>query len=330
MGDRCREDVSFTKCLFIIGLIMVHRVQAEVGMNSWKEDSVSVMKKNKITLKTITILTLLLIFSQIAEARVGLIGAMEEEIDLLKGSMEIERTETIGNRIFFLGYYEGQDVVLAMSQVGKVNAAMTAQILIREFKVDQIIFTGIAGAVDKDLRPGDIVISTHLLQHDFGKVTDETFTYWPMEMPQADGSERSVPRFDAEPELVELAMKAGRQTDFQKIFLATSRSKENKWKPNVVEGVIVTGDQFISSLKKREWLREQFGASAVEMEGAAVAQVCVTYDVPFVVIRSISDWADDIAGGTYKLMKNTAANNSAMLVMNMLKGMGQKQPERQD
>lgn len=251
-----------------------------------------------------------------AWARIGVMGAMDEEIDFIRDSMKIDSTETVANRTFYLGTLSGQDIVLVMSQVGKVNAALTAQILIDRYKVDAVIFTGVAGAVDTKLQPGDIVIATTLAQHDYGLITDTDFVTRPIKIPQPGNIEKSMESFATDERLGDLAAKVAQTTDFVEIKIPLPGYKARK--PTVVRGVIVTGDQFIAGRKKREWLEKKFQASATEMEGAAVCQVCYTYGVPVVIIRAISDRADNLATSTYALMKDAAAKNSASLVKNML------------
>ena len=267
----------------------------------------------------VVVIAVLLFVFQAAEARIGIMGAMDEEIGSLKKDMTVVKTETTGNRTFYVGKCKGKDIVLVRSEIGKVNAAVTADILIREFKVDRIIFTGVAGAVDAKLQPGDILIATQLVQHDYGKLKGDAFTPWMLNMPEADGTTKKVFQFDTDPELVKLAFETAKRTKFKQINITLPGYKKRA--PGVFKGIVATGDQFVASARKREWLAGQFNASAVEMEGAAVAQVCATYGVPFLVVRAMSDRADEVAEDTFNMVKDTAAENSALLVENMLKGM---------
>lgn len=265
---------------------------------------------------------LIFMVSGAARAATGVIGAMDEEISFIKKSMSVKGTSTVAGRVFYSGKLQGQDIVLVKSEIGKVNAAMTAQILIRDFKVTRVIFTGVAGGLDPALRPGDIVISTKLVEHDFGMLSGNVFTPWQLDVPRKGAAAVKYAEFTADPALVDAAWAAAQGAALDEINLKPGGADRRK--PVVVKGGIATGDQFIASTKKREWLNRQFGASAVEMEGAAVAQVCVTYNVPFVVIRSLSDLADDVSHNTFMLMKDAAAHNSAILVSGMLMELGKK------
>jgi len=248
-------------------------------------------------------------------ASIGIIGAIEEEISSIKKETDVKSILNIGGRTFYVGKCGGQDIVLVKSEIGKVNAAITAQILIRDFRTESIIFTGVAGGIDPKLQPGDIVISTKMIQHDYGILSKETMKPWKLTVPGETGT-RQYDGIDADPSLIEIAWTAAQNTRLQEVHYKLGNPKKRK--PIVVKGIIATGDQFIESTKKREWLFEQFGASAVEMEGAAVAQVCATFGVPFVIIRSLSDLADDISSNIFMIMKNDAANNSAILVQSIL------------
>lgn len=225
---------------------------------------------------------------------IGIIGAMDEEVALFKQALQ-DATETVRAQIsFYQGTLAGRHVVLCKSGVGKVNAAMTAQILISEFGVTSVIFTGVAGALDPSLDIGDIVISSQLQYHD----VDATPLGFPIGVipfyPQ------SV--FYADKKLVELALESSRN-----VFSGT-----------VQVGCIVSGDQFIGSREKAKLLHEQFQALCAEMEGAAVAHVCQQNEVPFVVIRSMSDRADGSAPANFTEFVEHASNRSYEIVRAML------------
>ncbi len=277
------------------------------------------MRMKTLTSRTVIFLILILLFAipRMLLAATGIMGALGEEIADIRKDMALENTVTVAGRSFFVGKCEGRDIVLVKSEIGKVNAAMTAQILIDKFNVDRIIFTGVAGGVDEKLKPGDIVIATKLAQHDYGIIQGNNLTVNSLLIPRDGGKADSVTFFDTDSTLAQSALDAAKQTQFKELSLA----RYGKHYPVVTSGIIVTGDQFIASAKKREWLKKTLNASAVEMEGGAVAQVCETYRVPYIVIRAVSDLADDIATDTFIKMKDTAALNSAMLVENMLKNM---------
>ncbi|HHV71694.1 MAG TPA: 5'-methylthioadenosine/adenosylhomocysteine nucleosidase [Clostridia bacterium] len=222
-------------------------------------------------------------------------GAMDEEIALLKQEIEVERIEKKAGMEFFLGSWEGKEVVLVQSGIGKVNAAICAQILIDNFKTDKIIFTGVAGALDPSLNIGDIVVSQDAGQHDFD-VTE--LGYEIGEIPRLN-----CRFFQADGELVKLASEVA--SELENIQVKTGR--------------ILSGDQFIASKDKASQLREKLGGHCTEMEGAAVAQVCSLNGVPFIVIRAISDRADGGAPDDFSSFLAQAAENSLLLIKGILR-----------
>ncbi|MBB6097178.1 adenosylhomocysteine nucleosidase [Deinobacterium chartae] len=224
----------------------------------------------------------------------GIIGAMDQEIELLLQSLEAREDVHLSGMTFYRGVLEGRPVVLTRCGIGKVNAAMTTLALIW-LGADRIIFTGVAGGVRPGLRVGDIVVSTDLVQHDLdasalgyalGQVPDEAEFSW-----------------EADAALRDLALEVASQvTDVQ-----------------AVAGRIVSGDQFIASPEKVRWLQQTFDAAAAEMEGAAVAQVAYKNRVPFVVIRSLSDTADGGAHMDYPTFMPIAAARAKTVVREMLR-----------
>ena len=225
---------------------------------------------------------------------IGIIGAMPEE---LAGLLEaLQDSKKLEQRAFDI--YSGQlldhDVLIAQSGVGKVNAAALAQALIM-LGASQIIFTGVAGAVSKDLNVGDIVISTDCLQHDVD-ITSE-----PMSLPIGQIMWEDL-SWQADSQLVDIA------------YTAASAIPECK----AIKGRVVSGDQFIADVDKVQWLEETFGAVCAEMEGAAVAQICHKNDVPFVIIRSISDNARQDAGMDFMEFTVLASERAKTVVLSML------------
>ncbi|WP_127588426.1 5'-methylthioadenosine/adenosylhomocysteine nucleosidase [Paenibacillus koleovorans] len=229
--------------------------------------------------------------------KIGLIGAMAEEIQLIEERLEgLRATEKAGIR-FMEGRLNGKDVVLCKSGVGKVNAAVCTQLLIDTFDVDAIVFTGVAGALAPELSIGDIVISTDCQQHD----VDVTALGFPRgTIPFA---EQSV--FPAHPALVDLAYEASR-VGFEGL---------------AVKGRVLSGDQFIASRETVRQLHEELQGACTEMEGAAVAQVCAMNGVPYVVIRSMSDKADGSAHVNFAEFTVLASRHSYTIVDEMLKRM---------
>ncbi|WP_379153279.1 5'-methylthioadenosine/adenosylhomocysteine nucleosidase [Paenibacillus sp. sgz5001063] len=227
---------------------------------------------------------------------IGLIGAMDEEIKLLLDSME-DRESTIKAGIaYYSGTISGQKVVLCKSGVGKVNAAVTTQILIDSFGVGCVLFTGVAGALHPDLGIGDIVISSQCIQHDMDASA--------LGYPRGVIPYQEVSFFPADPVLVQLAEGAC-----------------HAMKQKSITGIVLSGDQFIASTAAVSELREQLGGACAEMEGAAVAQVCFMNEIPFVIIRSMSDKADGSAHANYREFTVTAAERSHAILEYILKAM---------
>jgi len=226
--------------------------------------------------------------------KIGIIGAMAEEIERYKQGMEdISSIEKAGIT-FYEGKMDGKAIVLSKSGVGKVNAAVCTQILIDTFQVDQIIFTGVAGALHPDLEIGDIVISTAAQQHDMDA------SALGLEKGTIPFAQASV--FLADPTLIQLAEKASEAVTDRK----------------VVQGLILSGDQFIAGGDQAKALYEQFNGYCTEMEGAAVAQVCYMNNLPYVIVRSMSDKADGSAHINFTEFIEIASQRSYQIVTRML------------
>jgi adenosylhomocysteine nucleosidase len=260
------------------------------------------------------VLGLLLLFSQAIFAQqkpTAIIGAMDAEIEQFKSHIKDKKEVVLAGITFYSGQIEARPVVLVKSGIGKVNAAMTTALLIEHFKPAQIIFTGIAGGVGENLSPGDIVVAEKTAQHDFGQLTSEGISVWNT----FNREEQSNPLFfDCDTSLVRLAEEA-----FEHASMRLVRTYDAKRKPKLSRGVIVTGDVFVASEEHKKRLIERFNAAAVEMEGAAVGQICHQQNIPYLVIRSISDTADEDAEKFYKKFMKVAAFNSANLVIELLK-----------
>lgn len=225
--------------------------------------------------------------------RIGIIGAMDEEIKLLNQNVYVTRLVEIAGITFYEGTLHGVEVVFCKSGVGKVNAAVTTQLLFN-FKVESVWFTGVAGALHPRLDVGDIVISSTAVQHD---IDATALGYAKGVIPYQETSE-----FVADEKLVGLAVQAAEQ-------LYPNRS---------IVGKVLSGDQFIADINKVNELFNTHAGVCAEMEGAAVAQVCTMNNKPFVVIRSISDKADGSADVTYNEFVNEAANNSYSIIEHMI------------
>ena len=195
---------------------------------------------------------------------------------------------------FYQGKLGGKDAVVVRSGIGKVNAGMCSQILADRFKISAIINTGIAGSLRAEINIGDIVVSTDAVQHDMDA---SGFGYKIGQIPRVDAF-----AFEADDKLRSLAIECNRKVNPEIQAFA---------------GRVVSGDQFISDKKKKEWLIEQFGASCTEMEGAAIAQAAYLNKIPFLVIRAISDKADDSAGMDYSAFEAQAIKHSVNLLLEM-------------
>jgi adenosylhomocysteine nucleosidase len=207
------------------------------------------------------------------------------------------------------GTLNGRSVVVAETGIGKVNAAMTTTLALTQFHPSAVIFTGIAGGINPGLHPGDLVIARATAHHDYETVT---FDRKPSRQTRNAVTRQFNPVFfPADSVLLLHAGAAGGQVKLEP-------PQPGGPMPRVITGLVVTGDQFISSTAKVEQLRADFNADATEMEGAAVAQVCYQQGVPCLVIRSLSDKADENARNDMLNFYKTAARNSAALVMAIL------------
>ena len=226
---------------------------------------------------------------------IGIIGAMEEEVASLKSEMADAKVTEFASMTFYKGTLCGKDTVVVRSGIGKVNAAICAQILVDKFGVDTLINTGIAGSLKAEINIGDIVVSTDAIQHDM----DATgFGYEPGVIPRMP-----VSCFEADKRLVKAAEDA---------------CKEAVPEVGVFAGRIVSGDQFISDRQVKNRITAQFGGMCTEMEGAAIAQAAYLNSIPFVIIRAISDKADDSATVDYPTFERQAIAHSVALVENFV------------
>lgn len=222
---------------------------------------------------------------------IGIIGAMEDEVAQLKKNMEIEETTEGASLSFCRGKLSGREVVVVRSGIGKVNAAICTQILVDQFHVDVIINTGIAGSLDAEIDIGDIVISTDAVEHDM----DASIFGDPIgQIPQMDTFS-----FPADESLVKLA-----------------KEVNEKANPDVHTwiGRVVSGDQFVSSGEKKEQLIRVFDAKCTEMEGAAIAHAAYLNKISCVIIRAISDKADNSAVVDYPAFEAAAIRHSVRLI----------------
>ena len=223
--------------------------------------------------------------------RIGIIGAMEEEIALLKEKMEIEVIVKKASMEFYQGTLNGREIVVVRSGIGKVNAGLCAQILIDVFHVNRLINTGIAGSLKAEIDIGDIVISSDALQHDMDA---RNFGYARGEIPRMD-----TVSFPADSDLISIAKTACEEANPDiKVFV----------------GRIVTGDQFIAERTVKNEIASWTEGYCTEMEGAAIAQAAYLNKVPFVIVRAISDKADDSASMDYPAFEQQAILHSVKLI----------------
>ena len=223
--------------------------------------------------------------------KVGIIGAMELEVETLKSKMDVKSTTTKARMEFFEGTLNGVEVVIVRSGIGKVNAGMCTQILSDLFGVIHIINTGVAGSLNAAIDIGDIVVSTEVLQYD---VDATNFGYQLGEIPQI-----GTLTFPADAKMAALAKEVCEKVNMEiKVF----------------SGLIVSGDQFVADKAVKQRITDNFHGLCTEMEGAAIGQAAYLNGVPFVILRAISDKADDSAEMDYPTFEHKAAEHCAKLV----------------
>lgn len=223
--------------------------------------------------------------------KIAVIGAMEQEVEQLRATLENAKTETIANSEYTTGTYKGKEVILLKSGIGKVNAAMTTTVLLHTFKPDVVINTGSAGGYDPALEVGAVVISDEVRHHD---VDVTIFGYEMGQVPQMPAA------FKADMKLMEVAREAVTEVGEHQYGV----------------GLICSGDAFMNDPERVEKVREYFPQmKAVEMEAAAVAQVCHQFDTPFVVIRALSDIAGKESNVSFDEFLPVAAKHSTAIVL---------------
>ena len=229
--------------------------------------------------------------------RIALIGAMQEELSAVLALMPDASCQTVAGRQFWQGHLHGHAVVAVLSGIGKVAAAITATVLIEKFQVHRILFTGVAGGLASHVKVGDVVVGKELLQHDM----NASPLFPPYEVPLLGRA-----RFQTDDVMTQCLIESA--------SLALPHAQ-------VHTGLIISGDQFVSSASDSQRLQSHIpDALAVEMEGAALAQVCHSYGIPLAVVRTLSDRADDEAHTDFvKFVKDVASPHSAAIVAEFLK-----------
>jgi adenosylhomocysteine/aminodeoxyfutalosine nucleosidase len=224
--------------------------------------------------------------------KIAIMGAMPEEIEPLISKLDnVKVTEYAANK-YYEGSYNGKEVVVAYSKIGKVFATLTATSLIEKFGCDTLLFSGVAGAISDELKIGDLIIADSLCQHDLDITAfGHPFGY----VPEGEVCVASDEK---------LRMIAKQVASDKGLVLK--------------EGIIATGDQFVANAERKDWIGETFKADALEMEGAAVAVVCNALDVPFFILRAISDSADMDAGFDFDTFLESSAKISADFILSMV------------
>jgi adenosylhomocysteine nucleosidase len=225
--------------------------------------------------------------------KIGIIGAMQIEIDLIIEKMEVLEESTHAGFSFYTGMLKGKLIVLTRCGVGKVNAASCTQILIDRFEVDCIINTGIAGSLKQDVCIGDLVISSDVTHHDVRKA--QMRNLFPFQE-----------TFIANKDLIDLAVKA---------------CNVSERKPTFHCGRIVSGECFVEDTKLKDGLITDYAPACVEMEGSSIGHVAYINNIPFVIIRCISDNADEEAIYTYENFEKMAGDLSASIVIELIRNM---------
>ena len=254
---------------------------------------------------------------------VALLGAFDEEVEILEGQLVNPKAHTIEGIQFLIGTLNEQNVVIARTGVGKVNAAMTATLVIEHFRPNRVIFTGVAGGLNPDLQIGDIVIAEKTAQHDLGRLKSAEIENFGVRNPI--NGKRNPVFFPADPGLLQIT-----ETVLADIKLSPLQTPQGQRYPRIITGTVVTGDVFVASDGKKTDLHKNLGADAVEMEGAAVAQICWQHNVPCLVIRSLSDNAGANASEDFKKYYKIAARNSAALVNHIISNLHSEQSLQPD
>ncbi|MCX7264562.1 MAG: 5'-methylthioadenosine/adenosylhomocysteine nucleosidase [Limnohabitans sp.] len=252
-------------------------------------------------------------------AHIALVGAMQEELAAVLACMPDAHCETVAGRDFWLGHWHGHEVVAVLSRIGKVAAASTATVLLERFSVQRVLFTGVAGGLARSMKVGDVVVATDLLQHDMNAS--------PL-FPQYEVPLTGRAFFATDPRMTQALVESAhavlgqvRHAHEASPFLSL-QSIQNFGLQHVQvhQGLVLSGDQFVASAAESRRLQQALPqALAVEMEGAALAQVCHDYGVPLAVLRTISDRADDDAHTDFtKFIQEVASRYSAAIVAEFL------------
>ncbi|QCB47978.1 5'-methylthioadenosine/adenosylhomocysteine nucleosidase [Hydrogenophaga sp. PAMC20947] len=241
--------------------------------------------------------------------RIALVAALHEELASVLGLMPDEHKETFGGRDFWVGHLHGQDVVAVLSGIGKVAAATTATLLIQQFGVSRIVFTGVAGGLGPGVNVGDVVVAQALLQHDY-----DVSPIFPRYVIPGHG----LSEFPTDQALSGQLAQASASVlaDLSQHVDVSSITAFALQQPRLHRGLIISGDRFVCTTSESDALMQALPeALAVEMEGAAFAQVCKDFNVPLAVVRTISDRADDEAHVDFpRFLKEVASKYSGAII----------------
>ncbi|MDF2619899.1 MAG: nucleosidase [Xanthobacteraceae bacterium] len=243
---------------------------------------------------------------------IGVLCALPQELAFLVDNLTATETIERAGMVFHTGRLDGHEVVLARAGMGKVNAAIAATLLIERFDCRLVLFSGIAGGLDPQLAIGDVVIADHVVQHDAGYTSEEGFVvyqagYLPFFSPHEDLGHA------ADRELIERVRAA-----LAELALTPLSARADGQPPRLHYGRVLTGDQFVNSETLREKLFRELGGAAVEMEGAAMAQACAAFGVPWLVVRALSDLAGSESHFDFKQFVDEVALSSALIVRRLL------------
>ena len=224
--------------------------------------------------------------------KIALLGAMEEEITPLLEQLENYEKISYAKNTFYLAKYKNHELVIAYSKIGKVNSSLTASLLIEKFGCEILLFTGVAGSLNKDLHIGDMIIASSTCQHDLDiSVFGHPYGYVP-------------------------GIEVFAKTDDKLNKIALEVAKEKGLKLQF--GIIASGDQFVCEQDRKDWIKDTFKADAVEMEGASVGQICSLLGVPYLLLRTISDEAGGGAECDYDKFVISSAKISANFVLEIV------------
>jgi adenosylhomocysteine nucleosidase len=249
---------------------------------------------------------------------IGVMCAIPQEWAYLRSILSGAEREQIARITFDTGELGAHRVVLAAAGMGKVNTGLVATLLADRFRCHTIVFTGVAGGLDPRLHIGDIVIADRVVQHDFGVIEDERLApYQPGHVPFINPTERFG--YPVEPALIDRVQRrlAGfTLPELPRLAGGTATS------PRITYGTVLTGDQYLHSESTRNRLHDDFGALAIEMEGGALAQVCESFAIPWLVIRALSDLAGTDSGLDFNLFVEEVAISSARVLLHLLPALG--------